>query len=127
MTVEWTLPDDLTAAHAAREHVIDALGEARLAQDVLDDLVLIASELAANAVRHGSPPALLRLDHDSHRVRVTVSNHGDAPDPRILTAEPHADHGRGLAMVEDMADRVGWERNGDRLDVWAEVSLDQSP
>ena len=123
MTQEWLLPDDLTAAQAAREHVIDAVAPDGLTGDVVDDLVLIASELAANAVRHGSPPALLRLDRGDASIRVTVSNHGDAPDPRILTADPHADHGRGLAMVEQMADRVGWERDGDRLDVWAEVAI----
>jgi len=123
VTVEWLLPDDLTAAHAAREHVSDALAGGHLTNDVLHDLVLIASELAANAVRHGSPPALLRLDRDDSSVRITVSNHGESPDPRILTAEPGADHGRGLAMVEQLADSVGWERHGDRLDVWAEVAL----
>lgn len=123
MTVEWLLPDDLTAAQAARGHVVDALAGDHLADDVVHDLVLIASELAANAVRHGSPPARLRLDRDDSTVRITVSNHGDAPDPRILTAEPGADHGRGLAMVEQLADSVGWERHGDRLDVWAEVAL----
>jgi len=123
VTQEWLLPGDLTAAQAAREHVIDALAPDGLADEVVDDLVLIASELAANAVRHGSPPALLRLDRSAASIRVTVSNHGDAPDPRILTTEPGAEHGRGLAMVEQMADRVGWERDGDRLDVWAELGL----
>ena len=127
MTHEWLLPGDFTAAQAAREHVVDALARDGLADDVVDDLVLIASELAANAVRHGSPPAVLRLDRADGGIRVTVSNHGDAPDPRILTAEPHAAHGRGLAMVEQLADRVGWERDGDRLDVWAEVWLEQAP
>ena len=125
--VEWVLPDDLTAAGTAREHVDYALAGVTLPADVRDDLVLIASELAANAVRHGSPPAMLRLDRDAGSIRITVSNHGDAPDPRILTAEPHADHGRGLAMVEQLADRVGWARDGDRLDVWAEVRLEQAP
>lgn len=125
--VEWVLPEDLAAAHAARKHVTQALDGVGLPVAVLDDLVLIASELAANAVRHGSPPARLRLDRDAVRIRITVSNHGDAPDPRILTAEPHADHGRGLAMVEQLADRVGWARDGDRLDVWAEVALQEAP
>ena len=121
--VEWVLPDDLTAARAAREHVAEELRRYRHPPATVDDLVLIASELAANAVRHGSPPAVLRLDRAPDRVRVTVSNHGSAPDPRILTADPDAGHGRGLAMVEQLADAVGWDREADRLDVWAEVSL----
>ena len=127
MTQEWLLPDDLTAAQAAREHVADAIAQSRLADDVVDDLVLIASELAANAVRHGSPPLGLRLDGGADRVRVTVSNHGDGPDPRIVAADTDSGHGRGLAMVEQMADGVGWARDGDRLDVWAELVLEQAP
>jgi anti-sigma regulatory factor (Ser/Thr protein kinase) len=127
VTAEWTLPEDLTAARVAREHVTAFLAERRVPEGTADDLVLIASELAANAIRHGAPPASLRLDDDHGRIRVTVSNHGDAPDPRVLTADLSSGHGRGLAMVETMADEVGWSREGDRLDVWAEVSLEQSP
>lgn len=127
MIVEWVLPDDLTAARAAREHVARDLGERGVAGAVVDDAVLIASELAANAVRHGSPPALLRLDYSPDLIRITASNHGSSPDPRILTADPDAGHGRGLAMTEALASKVGWSRDGDRLDVWAEVPRLSSP
>lgn len=122
MIVEWLLPGDSSAGRVAREHVALDLGQRGLPDQVTDDAVLIASELAANAVRHGQPPVLLRLDYGADVVRITVSNHGSSPDPRILTADTESDHGRGLAMVEAMARRVGWERDGDRLDVWAEVS-----
>lgn len=124
---EWILPEDLTAAHAAREHVAAFLDERAVPDGIADDLVLIASELAANAIRHGAPPATLQLTYAPDRIRITVSNHGDAPDPRVLAADLESGHGRGLAMVETLADEVGWSRVDDRLDVWAEVSLDQSP
>lgn len=123
MIVEWVLPDDLTAARAARAHVADDLGRRGVPDAAADDVILVASELAANAIRHGAPPALLRLEYADGRVRVTVSNHGDAPDPRIVDAAADADHGRGLAMVRAIADEIGWERDGDRLDVWAEVAV----
>lgn len=123
MIVEWVLPDDLSAARAARVHVADDMANRGVPESVADDIVLVASELAANAIRHGSPPALLRLDYAGGRVRVTVSNHGGTADPRVLEAAPDAGHGRGLAMVHALADEVGWERDGDRLDVWAEFPL----
>ena len=126
MTDEWELPDDLTAARVARQHTAEALRGESAADESVDDAVLIASELAANAVRHGTPPVLLRIQRIGDRVRITVSNHGDSPDPRILTAEPGAPHGRGLAMVEALAVEVGWGREGDRLDVWAEVAVSPS-
>lgn len=121
--VEWTLPADATAAREARRQVAGALGHRQVGQRVVDDVVLMASELAANAVRHGRPPALLRLEHSGGRIRLTVSNHGNAADPRIVAAAPDADHGRGLAIVEQLADDLGWRRDGDRLEVWAEVRV----
>ena len=123
MIVEWVLPDDLTAAQAARAHVADDLGRRGVPDAAADDVILVASELAANAIRHGSPPALLRLEYADGRVRVTVSNHGGSPDPRIVDAAPDAGSGRGLAMVQAIADEVGWQRDGDRLDVWAELAV----
>jgi anti-sigma regulatory factor (Ser/Thr protein kinase) len=123
MIVEWVLPDDLTAARAARAHVADDLARRGVPDAAADDVILVASELAANAIRHGSPPALLRLEYADGRVRVTVSNHGGSPDPRIVDAAADAGSGRGLAMVQAIADEVGWQRDGDRLDVWADVSV----
>lgn len=121
MTSAWSLPEDLSAASFARQRVAEQLAGQGLPDATVDDLVLIASELVANAVRHGSPPAVLTLEVGPDRIRILVSNHGSAPDPRVLTADPDADHGRGLAMVEALADEVGWARDGERLDVWAEV------
>ena len=123
MIVEWVLPDDLSAARAARAHMADALARQGVSHALADDIVLVASELAANAIRHGSPPALLALDCAAERIRVTVSNHGASAEPRILDAPADAGHGRGLAMVRELAEQVGWERDGDRLDVWAEFPL----
>lgn len=123
MIVEWMLPSDLTAAREARERVADDTGTRGVPSPVADDLVLIASELAANAVRHGQPPVLLRLAYLGDRIRLTVSNHGGSPDPRIVVAADDVGHGRGLAMVEQLATATGWEREGDRLDVWAEVAV----
>ena len=123
MIVEWVLPDDLTAARVARGHVAEDLAHRGVPDAVADDILLAASELAANAIRHGRPPAVLRLDYPAGRVRVTVSNHGGSPGPMVLDAATDADHGRGLAMVQELADEVGWGRDGDRLDVWAEFAL----
>ena len=123
MIVEWVLPDDLSAARAARAHVADDLARRGIPDSVADDILLVASELAANAIRHGRPPALLRLSYSAGRVRVTVSSHGGSTEPMVLEARPDAGHGRGLAMVQALAADIGWQRDGDRLDVWAEFPL----
>lgn len=123
MIVEWVLPDDLSAARAARTHVAEDLARRGVLGPLADDILLVASELAANAIRHGSPPALLRLDDSPGRLRVTVSSHGGSTEPMVLDAAADADHGRGLAMVRALAEDVGWLRDGDRLDVWAEFPV----
>lgn len=123
MNVEWTLPDDLSAARAARVHVAGDLALRGVPDAVADDILLVASELAANAVRHGQPPALLRLDYSPGRVRVTVTSHGGSADPEIVDAATDADHGRGLAMTQAVAEDLGWQRDGDRVQVWAEFAV----
>lgn len=123
MIAEWDLPDDLTAARVARGHVAADLARREVPESVADDILLVASELAANSIRHGRPPAVLRLDYREGRVRVTVSNRGGSPGPIILDVATDADHGRGLALVQSLADEVGWSQVEDRLDVWAEFDL----
>ena len=56
-------------------------------------------------------------------VRVTVSDHGASGEPAVLDAATDMGHGRGMAMVQALADEVGWHRDGDRLDVWAEFPI----
>jgi serine/threonine-protein kinase RsbW len=123
MIVEWVLPDDLSAARAARAHVADDLARRGVTDSRADDVLLVTSELAANAVRHGHPPVVLRLDYTTSGIRVTVSDHGGEGEPAVLDATSDAGHGRGLAMVQALADDIGWHRDGDRLDVWAELPL----
>jgi anti-sigma regulatory factor (Ser/Thr protein kinase) len=121
--VEWMLPGDLTAARAAREHVAAELDRRGIDGTAADDAVIVVSELAANAVRHGAPPIRLRLDFSPARLRITVTDHGDVPDPRVVLAAPDAGHGRGLAMVAALAADTGWARDGDELAVWAELPI----
>ena len=46
----WPLPVDATCATVARQVFRDAVSEAGLEPDLLDDCVLMASELAANTL-----------------------------------------------------------------------------
>ena len=94
---------------------------------MLDDAALIASELAANAVRYGQPPYTLRLDSTEDHVRITVSNHGPAADPQPLEAADDSHHGRGLTIIASLSADMGWGRDGDRLDVWADLPAPPPP
>jgi two-component sensor histidine kinase len=99
--------------------------EGTVATERLDDLVLVVSELVTNAVTHSglksAESVVLKVRTLSgSRVRVEVADPGGG-FPEIST--PRTDqHGRGLEIVDRLADRWGTERN-DETRVWAEMTL----
>jgi anti-sigma regulatory factor (Ser/Thr protein kinase) len=123
VTTEWVLPEDLTAAAAARGHITEALRASGAPDETIDDAVLVASELAANAARHGRPPFTLRVELFDGQVRITVGDHGDAGGPTFTDADTESGHGRGMALVNALSRAIGWSRSGSRLDVWADLDL----
>jgi anti-sigma regulatory factor (Ser/Thr protein kinase) len=121
------LPDDLSAAEAARHHVAEELARQSVDDEVADDAILVASELAANAVRHGRPPVTLALEYRDGRVRISVHDSGHGTDPRSPAPSTTSGSGRGLAIVRDIAVDHGWDRDDDGLTVWAELELRSRP
>jgi hypothetical protein len=91
---------------AVRAFVVDRLGDC----PVVDDAVLLTSELATNAVQH-TPSNLpgagfgVLIEHEHGRsVRVTVHDGGSYFDaPYVAQPEPDAEHGRGLFLVDALA------------------------
>lgn len=119
----WRLPDDLRAAAQARRHVTDWADEIGWFASEADDVVLVASELVANGIRHGRPPVTLILDRaPGDAVLVTVRDAGGASVPMMREASKTAGGGRGLAMVDALSRRSGWRRTDAGTEVWAVVS-----
>jgi anti-sigma regulatory factor (Ser/Thr protein kinase) len=89
------------AAHASR------LG---LPVDRVEHVVLVAYELASNAVRHGGGRGRLRLVADDGMIGCTVTDQGggfrDAEQAGLIRPEPTASGGRGLWLVRCVADSV---------------------
>ncbi|MEU1804037.1 ATP-binding protein [Streptomyces sp. NPDC019937] len=97
---------------------------------------LIASELCANAVRHGRVPGRdfhVRLTAPldaSGPIRIEVSDTRTERLPALTTATPDAETGRGLFLVSQFAERwaVGPRPNGGPgKTVWAEIATKHSP
>lgn len=93
-----SLPNSLVAALLAREEVRTACEEWDLPA-LLDDALLVATELVENAVRHARTESVLRLELRAGGLSVAVRD-GD-PEPPVLTASrPGAPGHRGLELVQ---------------------------
>jgi anti-sigma regulatory factor (Ser/Thr protein kinase) len=90
-------------------------------EDHVDDMALLTSELATNAVLHGQRPIAVTVEAGGDRIRVEVSDAAPAL-PMELDLGLETEHGRGLAIVEAIADEWGAERvAGNGKVVWAEL------
>ncbi|MEU6928432.1 ATP-binding protein [Streptomyces sp. NPDC046385] len=93
-------------------------------EPLADTLVLLISELVTNAVVHTGCPAVLRMLFGRGGVRVEVADTSDRP-PKPRHAEGEDTNGRGLELVDGLADRWGWQREGAGKSIWCEV--DRAP
>ena len=95
--------------------------------DAVDDLCLIASELVTNAIVHGEEPVELTLLHQHGEVTIEVAD----GDSRIDRVRPPADEtgpgGRGLRIVETLADRWGTRPSRSGKTVWATTQTGGCP
>ena len=99
------LPASSISPTAAREWARRA-GCAEHAAELLDDALLLISELVTNAVLHGGPPIMLSVECDGDALHVRVRDGSTAlPEPR--GAEPDAEGGRGMTLVELLTDTWG--------------------
>jgi serine/threonine-protein kinase RsbW len=123
MDVTWqcTLPEGPTAVSVARREI----GFLAMGRGDVDDAVLIASELCTNAFLHGKPPVILRAVIQGDLMRIEVENRRnghslDADGPRLMP-NPREEGGRGLAIVEALADDWGAKDADGATCVWAEL------
>ncbi len=118
-------------------------------EPLAETLILLVSELVTNAVVHTGCPAVLRLSFQGGRgarsgagagtsasasactgvgadgvVRLEVVDLSDCP-PVPRHADGDETNGRGLELVDGLADRWGWNAEGIGKRIWCE--LDRCP
>jgi anti-sigma regulatory factor (Ser/Thr protein kinase) len=108
----------LASVAVARREIAAAVGDWGVAVEA-DTAVLLTSELVANAVTHGAvtgEPVWLVIICFGDQLRVEVHDPvgcGIECGRSSLEGEPvFGESGRGLAIVEALADGWGWERTG---------------
>jgi anti-sigma regulatory factor (Ser/Thr protein kinase) len=98
------LAGDERAPKLARAYVARELATSTLPDGVLvEDVVLIASELVTNAVRAGAARIDLTLRATRRRLDLLVEDDADGR-PVLVEADDDATGGRGLGIVDHLAD-----------------------
>jgi anti-sigma regulatory factor (Ser/Thr protein kinase) len=111
-----------TAAASARNALL-AL-EGRVADELLNDIRLLVSELVTNSVRHSGirnhDHVRMQVEVTDSVIRVEVADPGAGFEPRPRDADRTRPGGWGLYLVDQLADRWGVAR--DQLTrVWFEM------
>ena len=92
-------------------------------QHQLTDALVVASELATNAVRHTSSPFRLTIDLDESAIRIAVEDADRRSWPQLREVPADDFGGRGIAIVAHIADRWGCDPTDAGKCVWAELAV----
>jgi anti-sigma regulatory factor (Ser/Thr protein kinase) len=117
--VELQLSDGPAAASATRRAVAAALDQWGLSE-LTDDAVLAVSELVTNAILHADPPFVVRLARGEGGVRLEVED-GSRTAPVRPLASTETMTGRGISLVDAVAQRWGVDQLPDGKVVWCEL------
>ncbi|MGV9296192.1 MULTISPECIES: ATP-binding protein [Amycolatopsis] len=88
--------------------------------DAVADVRLVLDEIASNALRHARPPCELTLSLRGDRILIEVS---DSLTDLARHRDGYEGGGRGLALIDAVADRWGQTPLPWGKTVWAELAL----
>jgi anti-sigma regulatory factor (Ser/Thr protein kinase) len=121
LRVAVDLPLSSHAAASARRTARDVLRAWAVPdEDRIHDVCLIVSELVTNAVRHGGTRVRLELALDSGNFTVAAAD-GSAVVPQSRSSTDDDENGRGLAIIEALADSWGVDEQAGGKRVWARL------
>ena len=101
-----------------RRHVRALLTAWELAEERIDDAILVVEELVANVVDHARTEFRLRITLVGARLHLAVRDGSDR-FPELRPFDTTAVRGRGLQLVDTLAGRWGCDRHPDGKTVWA--------
>lgn len=86
----------------------------------VEDAELLVSELVTNAIRHGTPPVTMSVHcQGEDGLHVSVSDENPHQSPVQRDANPDAESGRGVRLIEPTCERWGVHRpRNNTKEVW---------
>ena len=122
---EESFPPEPDASGQARIGVEGLLRRVGVPERAVAAVLVVVSELVANAIRHAGTDFTVTAAIDGDAVRIGVLDHDSRP-PTLLGFDSESTSGRGLHMVASLSREWGWrtaESDGGVSGkvVWAEV------
>ena len=112
-------PDVVSRARSFTREILGRWG----CGEVVDDAALLVSEMVTNAIRHTDGKSVLKLQRETGRVRITVTDTETRPPSPNMRFEPTATSGRGMHLVDALAAAWGVEPTGSGKSVWADLTV----
>lgn len=113
-------PSVAPSAASARRFVEAAMRRWGCPDDLIQRALLVTSELVTNAYRHARSESRLSVRCDDDRVRIEVRDRGSG-DVTLRPLDAGRTDGRGLHIVDALADRWGHSPESDGSVVWVEL------
>ena len=113
-------PSVAPSAASARRFVAAALRRWGCPDDFIELVLLLTSELVTNAYRHAGTETRVSVRLDDDRTRVEVRDVGRG-EPELRPLDTDRVDGRGLQIVDALADRWGYHSNAGGTAVWFEL------
>ncbi|MGW5606343.1 ATP-binding protein [Streptomyces sp. NPDC003753] len=121
----WALAHRPEAVREARRISRHLLAQWKVTDEVADSVLLAVSELVTNAVRHAQPPLIFGLccDPTAGQVHIEVSDGGPTvPHYGQATERTDDERGRGLKIIELLADAHGDRQEAGHAIHWADIT-----
>lgn len=120
------LPCDPASVAVARRRITADLSAAGVFETAIGDAALVMSELLSNAILHARPLHGRWLQvawlMDAGSIEIAVSDGGGPTRPHAEPASLSAIGGRGLGIVDHLANRWGVRAESPGTTVWAVLS-----
>jgi anti-sigma regulatory factor (Ser/Thr protein kinase) len=105
-----------------RQRVRALLSQAKIKGAAAEDVLLVVHELVANVVDHAKTPFRLVLRQPDSVMQIYVQDESKR-SPEMRPADNRAFRGRGLRMISSIAERWGFQEEGDGKTVWAIIPV----
>jgi two-component sensor histidine kinase len=123
---QWELnsPADLRKLRASMSTALTGSAETTAQMDdVPAKMLLVATELATNALRHGLPPTVVRLFRVGDEFIIDVADHDPQILPEYADARPPGAGGLGLRLAREFSLDIGWYVDEKTKHVWAKFPV----